>query len=182
MARTFGHWRLSSQTINFSVRIVNGIIHPSRSNQMKQKLGSRKTKSSEDIIHNKSVQGKYTLENEWHYTDEGHLGWKRSRKKERKMSPWPGREECVRPCSSLRHQLHVSEAAWQFHIFPRRKKNEEKYTFSSVLTLAAASWRGVNFQRSETFTVAPCLTNSSVTYTGPFHISSPYFIFHKTLV
>ena len=129
MARTFGHWRLSSQTINFSVRIVNGIIHPSRSNQMKQKLGSRKIKSSEDIIHNKSVQGKYTLENEWHYTDEGHLGWKRSRKKERKMSPWPGREECVRPCSSLRHQLHVSEAAWQFHTFPRKKEKWRKIHF-----------------------------------------------------
>ena len=32
-------------------------------------------------------------------------------------------------------------------------------------TLAAASCSGVNFQRSLTFTVAPCFTSSSVTYT-----------------
>ena len=62
---------------------------------------------------------------------------------------------------------------WSFSL--GKKKNEDKYTFWSGLTLAAASWRGVNFQRSETFTVAPCLTKSSVTYTGPF------IVVHNTL-
>ena len=36
--------------------------------------------------------------------------------------------------------------------------------YQCVQTLAAASCKGVNFQRSDTFTVAPCFTNSSVTW------------------
>ena len=48
-------------------------VKPQFYNQIKQKVGSRITKSLEDIINDKSVQGKYTLEIEGHYTDEGYV-------------------------------------------------------------------------------------------------------------
>lgn len=38
----------------------------------------------------------------------------------------------------------------------------------SYFPLAAASWSGVNFHKSETLTLAPCLINISVTSKWPY--------------
>ena len=85
--------------------------------------------------------------------------------KEKERLPWPDLAECARPCFSLSHQPRVWVAISQSHICPEMKLNSPRQKGGDDQTLAAASCSGVNFQRSDTFTVAPCFTNSSVTLT-----------------
>ena len=85
--------------------------------------------------------------------------------KEKERLPWPDLAECARPCFSLSHQPRVWVAISQSHICPETKLNSPRQKGGDDQTLAAASCKGVNFQRSDTFTVAPCFTNSSVTLT-----------------
>ena len=84
---------------------------------------------------------------------------------EKERLPWPDLAECARPCFSLSHQPRVWVAISQSHICPEMKLNSPRQKGGDDQTLAAASCSGVNFQRSDTFTVAPCFTNSSVTLT-----------------
>lgn len=68
------------------------------------------------------------------------------------------------PCYSLKNLTRSSK----IYILSQETHIILWQTFSKSLTisyfpLAAASWRGVNFHRSATLTLAPCFTSSSVT-------------------
>ena len=56
--------------------------------------------------------------------------------------PWPNQEECVRPCSSLWHQPHVSEAVLRSHISPVKTFLGQIYqsVFKPWLLLHARGW------------------------------------------